>query len=160
MRDASHWLRFGAWLTEHGAEVLAPTSEWEAARFRSHGGQLSIVYRNKQEILTYTGLAEAAHRAFRFAKPWSAGAATKRRHMGGIIPTIRKRDGDLCFFCQREVSEEDESKEHLVSLAHGGPNHISNLFLAHKTCNTEAGHLSAPEKIATHVRAALAQRGE
>jgi 5-methylcytosine-specific restriction endonuclease McrA len=37
--------------------------------------------------------------------------------------------------------------EHLVPVAHGGPNHLSNCFLAHKRCNAAAGTLSAAEKV-------------
>lgn len=75
--------------------------------------------------------------------------------MTPMIRALRTRDGDLCFFCQRTVSQDNESAEHLVPVTHGGPNHISNLFLAHKGCNGQAGHLSAPEKIRIHVRAVI-----
>jgi hypothetical protein len=53
------------------------------------------------------------------------------------------------------VDVEDESEEHLVSITHGGPQHISNKFLAHRVCNAKAGHMSAPEKIQLHVEAHL-----
>lgn len=47
----------------------------------------------------------------------------------------------------------DVSIEHLVPKAHGGPTHLSNLFLAHKSCNAKAGHLSASEKLKIRDRA-------
>ena len=63
------------------------------------------------------------------------------------------RDGDNCFFCRKPLAG-DLTVEHLVALAHGGPNHISNLVCAHAACNHEAGHLSVAEKVAL----ALAKR--
>lgn len=147
--------KFKAWLTARGAQVLEPTSEWEVVRF-STARQLSIIYRKKGGELTLTGESTQAWNAFNTGGPWVAGTAVKRKVMGGKLPTLRQRDGDLCFFCQKEVSEEDETAEHLVPVSHGGPNHLSNLFLAHRACNLEAGHLSAAEKIAVHVKAVLA----
>lgn len=43
----------------------------------------------------------------------------------------------------------------VVPIAHGGPDHISNMVLAHRKCNEEAGHLSGREKIEIHVQARL-----
>jgi hypothetical protein len=148
---------FCAWLTGAGAEVLEPTSEWELVRFKS-GGETSIIYRNAAGGVKYTGAAGAAYKAFTENKTWRALPATRRKKSSPIIRVIRKRDGDLCFFCQDPVSEEVESAEHLVSVTHGGPNHISNMFLSHRVCNAIAGHLSAPEKIAKHVKAILQKK--
>ena len=63
------------------------------------------------------------------------------------MAALISRDGEDCFFCARALGQ-DITVEHLVAIAHGGPNHISNLFLAHAACNNEAGHMSAPEKVA------------
>lgn len=154
-RIASKAKAFGAWLSGCGAEVLEPTNEWEVVRFKS-GDSTSIIYRNKVGGVRYTGDSELAWKAFSNGNAWRAKPPTSRRKsMSPMLRTIRKRDGDLCFFCQRPVSVENQSSEHLVPVTHGGPNHISNLFLAHKSCNASAGHLSAPEKIKIHVAAVL-----
>jgi 5-methylcytosine-specific restriction endonuclease McrA len=71
-----------------------------------------------------------------------------------------ERDGAGCFFCGRRVSAPDEdcppgyepSVEHLVAIMHGGPNHISNTYLAHARCNNIAGNVSAVEKIGLRER--------
>ncbi len=137
---------FKDWLQAAGAELLEPTSEWEIVRFKS-GADLGIVYRNKHETITPVGAAVRAYNAFIRGRRWRAMKATKRKSMGGIIPSIRKRDGDLCFYCNKFVDEYSASAEHLVAVTHGGPNHIANLVLAHKSCNEKAGHLSVAEKI-------------
>jgi hypothetical protein len=149
---------FGDWLSGVGAQVLQPTNEWEVVRFKA-GDTTSIIYRNKVGGVTYSGLAKEAWDAFCNGKAWRATPATRRKPMKPLIAALRKRDGDLCFYCQKEVGRENESAEHLVSITHGGPNHISNLFLAHQTCNAKAGHLSAPEKIKQHVYAVISNNG-
>lgn len=137
------------WLSAAGAEVLEPTNEWEVVRFRSNG-DTSIVYTNKGGKLTFTGEAGIAVSAFKGAKGWRANERTKRRKVSPNISTLRKRDGDRCFFCGIVVGD-DASVDHLVPLAHGGPNHISNFVLMHQLCNMNCGHMSATEKIRAHV---------
>lgn len=138
---------FAAALVAAGGEMLAPTNPYEVLRFRTVHG-VGVVYTNA-----------------RGARTWNAGAIAAKDHLdrkaGSLAPVVvhgrRKdaatvnrlmiRDGGDCFFCRGPLAD-DVTVEHLVSVAHGGPNHISNLFLAHADCNRRAGHLSAPEKIA------------
>lgn len=138
---------FENWLVERGAELLTPTNEWELLRFRTEKGT-SIIYTNKHGILTWTGQAAEAFLAFVGAKSWRAVRAEQRRYKSSVVcQALRKRDGDACFFCHLQVAVEDESAEHLVSITHGGPDHIANMALAHRECNRAAGHLSLMEKI-------------
>lgn len=146
---------FRDWLSGCGAQVLEPTNEWELVRFKT-GDETSIIYRNKVGGVRYCGSAEIAWKSFSSGATWRAKAPTSRRkRMSPMIRSLRVRDGDLCFYCQKITSEDNQSVEHLVAITHGGPNHISNLFLAHKGCNAAAGHLSAPEKIRMHVMAVI-----
>lgn len=160
--NSAHRLRtkltaFKDWLSGCGAEVLEPTNEWEVVRFKSPECT-SVIYTNKVGGLRFVGQAEEALKAFSESCPWRAAEATRRRKkLTPEMRTIRERDGDLCFFCQEHVSQDNESIEHLVALTHGGPQHISNKFLAHKKCNGDARHLSAPEKIKIHTDAAIAK---
>jgi 5-methylcytosine-specific restriction endonuclease McrA len=46
------------------------------------------------------------------------------------------RDGDLCYYCERQFSEElPPTFEHLVSLKDGGTDKLENLVLACWPCN-------------------------
>lgn len=138
---------FKEFLAARGAQVMVPTNEWELIRFVSGEGT-SIIYTNKEGGTTFIGEAMKAWTAFKTNNTWRATPATKRiRRSSVTLQTIRKRDGDLCFYCQQPVSVADESEEHLVALTDGGPQHISNKFLAHRICNSDVGHLSAVEKI-------------
>ena len=142
---------FKDWLTARGAEVLAPTNEWEVIRFRA-GHAIAIVYRKATGQLTYDGVARAALNAFVSQGSWTAGVATKRKkpnaiRRGAVIDALIQRDGDCCFLCRKPLGE-DITEEHLVPIATGGPHHIANKALAHKACNLRMGHLSVMEKIA------------
>lgn len=149
---------FGDWLSSVGAQVLEPTNAYEVMRFKA-GDITSVIYRNKVGGVTHSGVSKEAWEAFNTGKSWRAAPATRRKRMTPNIRTLRARDGDLCFFCQKVVGQDNESVEHLVSITHGGTNHISNLLLAHKTCNAKAGNLSAMEKIKIHTHAVITGSG-
>ncbi len=139
---------FHAWLSARGAQVLEPTSVWEVCRFKTNVGT-SIIYKNKTGRLRFTGEALIAWTAFTSGGSWRAAPATKRKLKSApMCRSLRERDGDMCFYCQKIVEIEDESIEHLVAITHGGPDHIANMVLAHRApCNAEAGHLSVMDKI-------------
>ena len=137
--------KFTKALTAAGAEILAPTNPYEELRFRTKLG-VGVIYRGRRGR-TWNAAAELA-RDHLAAKKGSLSPVTikGRRKDKSTVNALLKRDGDECFFCGCELGD-DITVEHLVAVAHGGPNHISNLFLAHKQCNADAGHLSAPEKV-------------
>lgn len=142
--------KFKASLKEAGAELLGPTNPYEVLRFSTRLG-VGVVYSGKR--------GESWNEAAVAARDHLAGGKTSlapvtvhgRRKSKGTVSALVERDGDNCFFCGLAL-ESDVTVEHLVAVAHGGPNHVSNLFLAHFKCNDAAGHLSAPEKIAMAIR--------
>lgn len=141
---------FEEFLTARGAQILQPTNEWEVLRFKSSKG-VSIIYRNARDGLTFTGESMTAWNSFGNGGSWRAMRATKRaagtKKTAPLMSAVLKRDGPDCFYCFKPTTESNRSIEHLVSTTHGGPNHLSNLVLAHRKCNSMAGHLSAMEKI-------------
>lgn len=144
---------FKKFLSTRGAEVLEPKSEWELIRFLTDKG-ISVIYTKKNGALTFYGSAEDAWIAFLNPSiSWRARPATKRTKENGTITTLRKRDGDGCFYCLLPVSQEEASVEHLLSLTHGGSNHITNKVLTHTVCNSKADCLCLMDKIKIHVRA-------
>lgn len=137
-----------------GAEILSPTNPYEVMRFKtSHG--VGVVYRNKRGGETWNEQAIAARDHIKNGLGSLSPVKTVgRKALGGLVEKILKRDGGDCFFCARPLGN-DITKEHLVPIAHGGPNHISNIFLAHSQCNMDAGHMSAPEKIEKRVKSRI-----
>lgn len=137
--------KFTKELVAAGAEILAPTNPYEELRFRTRLG-VGVIYRSRKGR-TWNAEAELAREHLAAKKGSLAPVEVKgRRKDKGTVNALLKRDGDDCFFCGTELGD-DITVEHLVAIAHGGPNHISNLFLAHRQCNFNAGHLSAPEKV-------------
>lgn len=149
---------FEVWLTNCGAEVLAPLSEWEVLRVRTSTGT-HVVHANKKGAQTWPPALLDIVSAFNKGATLALAATRRKRRNSKLMqdfPRLVKRDGDGCFYCGEFVTDPfaeyhpdyAPTTEHLVSIAHGGPNHLSNKFIAHHRCNQIAGHLSAPEKIA------------
>lgn len=134
-----------------GAEILGPTNPYELLRFKTSLG-VGVVYKGRKGI-TWNDQALAAKEHLRKGKGSLAPVKINgRRRNKATVQAIIERDGTDCFFCGEALGD-DVTVEHLVSICHGGPNHISNTFLAHGECNRKAGHLSAPEKIAIAIEA-------
>lgn len=149
---------FKEWVVSRGAEVLVATNAYEIARFRGHiegvPNITHIIYVNAKGVMNFQNGALAAWTAFRARDPnFRMMKRTKVNRMNPkrrstITKTLITRDGDACFYCGATFSAElPRTKEHLVAQTHGGPDHLSNVFLSCEPCNSEAGHLSAPEKI-------------
>lgn len=151
MLKVDQFAKFREWLAARGAEVLEPTSQWEAVRFRGEG-VTSIIYVRKSGNCTFTGEArraweayEAGDQSFRLTKRAPRLSQEKR---SPIVATLIERDGARCFYCAEPFTDAlPPTREHLVPRTAGGPDHIANLFLACEPCNLEVGHASAPEKI-------------
>ena len=143
---------FAERLKAAGAEILGPTSIYEQLRFRTSKG-VGVIYKGKRGE-TWNPEAIAARDHLATGKGSLAPVRVVGRKVNATrVHALHNRDGADCFFCGKPL-DGDHTFEHLVPIAHGGPNHISNLFLAHASCNQEAGHLSAPEK----VKMAIAKR--
>ena len=140
---------FKEWLTANGAEILSATNLYEVVRFRGDAGT-SVIYSNDHgRPYKMTGQAPAAWDAFTSGQPMRFTASVEARaKRDPIVRTLLDRDGSACFYCDEPFTADVlPTREHLVSRTHGGPDHIANQFLACVSCNREAGHLSAPEKI-------------
>lgn len=129
-----------------GAEVLATTNEWEVLRFRANG-ETGVIYKNKREELSFMGQAQDALNAFLDSKHWSAQEKIKRVKKSTTLRTLLKRDGNECFYCGGNMGDGAETVEHILSIKHGGNNHIANMALAHHVCNTMAASMDIISKI-------------
>lgn len=155
---------FIKWLEERGATVQDVTNPpWEMLRFR-FDSQLSIVYTNKAGRLSFTGNARSAWAAYKARNnAWNLIQAKVHRPRSKVksdlVIKLLDRDGSDCFYCLKPMADGQETIEHLVAVAHGGPNHMSNLVLAHPKCNHRAGSLSVMEKIKLRIKALQPSKG-
>lgn len=154
-RPAFKMEAFKAWLTDCGAVIQPPTNPWELLRAQTCDG-VQVVYRNAKEVQTWPEPLIAAREAFERGNRMALSPDLKaRKQLRHLIDDLAARDGLWCWFCEVGFLSSDSLEitiEHLVPKSHGGPNHPSNLVLACKPCNSEAGHLSVAEKVAIRDR--------
>ena len=147
--DLAQIEKFKVWIVARGAELLLLTNPYELVRFRANR-RTSVVYANKKGHKSFAGDGAATWAAFVANQPNFRFVEKSARKMNGsvVVRTLVKRDGNRCFFCGVEFDDEcPPTREHLVPRTAGGPDHISNQFLACGGCNAEVGHRSAAEKI-------------
>jgi hypothetical protein len=138
---------FVKFLEAAGAQILEPTNEYEALRFKANAN-VGVVYQNRHgQITKFFGEAKCAWNAFENKKSYTANKVSERIRRNHALNTLLKRDGTTCFYCGKEMSQGDETIEHLFSINQGGKNHIANLALAHKACNHLANHLPVVKKV-------------
>lgn len=142
--------RFTVWLIDCGGEVLPGTNPYEVLRTATRYG-VNVIYRNKAGKINWPDELQEALSAFRAGRKINLCQSLKKRTRNqGIIDRIIERDGLECWFSGEAFSgrlDERITIEHLCAIAHGGPNHISNLVIATAEWNRKAGHLSVAEKV-------------
>lgn len=150
----SEYHKFKKWLSFRQAMFIDPTNEWEVLRFNSING-IGVVYRNKYDKVTLTGEAKIAYKLWKENKgaSWNSAKRKNISSKGHVVKRLKARDGLKCFYCDKELDFETDksgervSIEHLLSVCHGGTNHIANLALAHEKCNGLAASLDLVSKI-------------
>lgn len=143
---------FSKWLVSCGAEVLAPATAYEIARFR-HDDGISVVSITSKGDLYFSGNGYHVWACYLKGSAWRAfpkGKREDKRARIRLMVTVALRDGNNCFYCHKPLYE-DRSLEHLLSITFGGSNHLANLVLAHRECNAAAGNKSVREKLQIHI---------
>jgi HNH endonuclease len=138
--------KFETFLRESGAEILAPTNPYELVRFRTVNG-VSIVYTSNRGRNTFTNEAGEAFEKFCKRSIWQI-VRRSDKQLEAIKAQILARDGDACFYCAKPTTAgQNRTVEHILSIAHGGNNHLANLVFAHEECNAAAGSMTVIEKV-------------
>lgn len=58
-----------------------------------------------------------------------------------IKNTLWDRDGQICYLCNESMSFREATIDHVIPLAKGGADDISNYKLTHPKCNLEKGNM-------------------
>ncbi len=146
--------KFISWLGRQGAEVLTPTNPYEALRFRARGS-VHIVYEGRRG-LTVPEFVRQCWEAFDRNGHMDMGIAKQARTPAAKLrAAVMQRDGRACFFCTKDMENDDITLEHLVAIGKGGPDHLDNCVLAHEACNRKADNLPLIDKIKMREKAML-----
>jgi 5-methylcytosine-specific restriction endonuclease McrA len=71
------------------------------------------------------------------------------------VNRLRKRDGDRCWLCHDKfTAQRPATIDHAIPKGRGGTNHLSNLRLAHASCNRDRGMIVKTPPKAYQVRLA------
>ena len=143
-------IKFINFLRNHGCEVLPLTSKYEQVRWR--GTEVGVIYTSGKTSGEY---ATKALEAYNTGSKWDGGPKTTKRKSGKSAKrkeSLQHRDGNDCFFCGKPMPEDDKTIEHLIPLAQGGPDKLSNMALAHEDCNMAFGHMDICEKVKIAIR--------
>lgn len=136
--------KFKTFLRKSGAIILEPTNPYELVRFKTKNG-VSVVYTGKRG-LSFTGESREAYDTMMSKNAWNIipdGLKEKKKTLSELI----ERDGPNCFYCGEETDDESRSIEHLLSVDHGGNNHLSNLVVSCRQCNVAVGNMPIIEKV-------------
>ena len=84
-----------------------------------------------------------------------------KKERGINITRLFARDGLNCQICKKpldrrvkdEVHPEYVTFDHIVPLSKGGKTELSNLQLAHKSCNNSRGNADLPEECSVDTKA-------
>lgn len=138
---------FSEYVLKNGGTPLPTCMEYELARFNARG-ETCVIYGGKKGIRFSGDLPLQVYKHF-LAKEDKPLSGSRRVSVDKATrAAIAERDGAACFFCGGVNFEDDTmTVEHLVSVSHGGPNHMSNYVLAHQSCNRKADRMSVFEKV-------------
>lgn len=75
----------------------------------------------------------------RIREGWAAPCRKRHQATQGyqslIISLLVQRDGRACGLCHKEVSQGQETIDHIIQKSKGGKDEATNIRLAHKVCN-------------------------
>lgn len=68
------------------------------------------------------------------------------KHEKNIIKQrIFERDGDVCYLCEQRIYYPTATIDHVVPLAKGGADDMSNYRLVHPLCNIQKGNMTVDQ---------------
>ena len=135
------------YLVAIGANIIENSNNpYEVVRFIAND-QTCVIYEGKRG---YTGNNPLANKVIEnyYAKKLINIQDDKREPLKKkFYKQLLERDGNLCFYTSKELTDENSSIEHLIPLSKGGKNNLDNLVLCLKEENNKMANLPLVEKI-------------
>lgn len=142
--------KFKKFLVNCGGQLMHETNEYEVLRVQCDSG-VEILYRKQSGLLTWSPELVKAYMAYRSGgrTRWRATRKKKVNRKRGtvLVRTLFERDGEQCWFCNRLLTFENATIEHLLNVCNGGNNHINNLTVACSACNQRARNMGITAKV-------------
>jgi 5-methylcytosine-specific restriction endonuclease McrA len=131
-----------------GVDMLEPTNCYELARFKANNETCIIYQKNNGTGRSFNNpLAEKIWQSFYDRKLINIQSEKRKTIKEKFFEKLIERDGNLCFYSNKEMTKEQASIEHLIPLSKGGKNNMDNLVLCLKDENLKMGNLPLVEKI-------------
>jgi hypothetical protein len=130
-----------AWVAEHATDTFipldaldeavgSPRERWRSGRELERAGYIEVLPRSGWRLLEY---AEGTPRYRHLGHP-------RLPLPGWLRERVIERDAGVCGLCGDPIPEGDAIHiDHILPVAHGGTNTLSNLQTAHATCNLRKG---------------------
>ena len=136
------------YLNHIGADRLEVTNPYEIARFKANG-ETCVIYTNQRgnRRRGSNPLANKILDAFYDKKLINVQKEKRQSLKSKFLKTLLNRDGNCCFYTNKEMTENEMSIEHLIPLSKGGKNNIDNLVLCIEEENQKMADKPLIEKI-------------
>lgn len=59
-----------------------------------------------------------------------------------VVAALWKRDGEICYLCNKPMSYGEATIDHILPLAKGGGDNMTNYRLVHLPCNVQKGNMT------------------
>ena len=126
--------------------IQTTNDSYEIARFVVND-EICVIYEGKKGLYGSNHIANKIIGRFKSKKLINIQETKRKSLKGKFYQKLTERDGNKCFYTNRELTEENSSIEHLIPLSRGGKNNLENLVLCLKSENEKMANLSLIEKI-------------
>jgi len=137
---------FQEFLDKIGADKIDVTSCWELARFKAND-EVCVVYEGKKGISFSNSMAQKVYCSFLEKKLINIQSEKRQSLAAKFKLKIYERDGNRCFYTNKEMAMDEATIEHLIPLSKGGKNNLDNLVLCLDEENKKMADKPLVEKI-------------
>lgn len=127
-------------------KIEVSNNAYEVARFIAND-EICVIYEGKKGCKGNNPLAKKIVESFYQKKMINIQDSKRKPLKNQFYEKLLKRDGNKCFYTEKELSFEEASIEHLIPLSKGGKNNLDNLVLCLKEENAKMANLPLVEKI-------------
>ena len=129
-----------------GVNFIETTNSYEIARFIVNE-ETCVIYQGKKGLSGSNQIANKIINCFLSKKLINIQETKRKSLKDKFYQKLIERDGNKCFYTNKELIEENSSIEHLIPLSRGGKNNLDNLVLCLKSENEKMANLALIEKI-------------